>query len=54
MILVTHDLLLARYAAERTIVLHKGEIVEAGRSAELLERPAHAYTRALLAALPRL
>jgi peptide/nickel transport system ATP-binding protein len=54
MILVTHDLLLARRAAARAMVLYKGEIVEAGRSAELLERPAHAYTRALLAALPRL
>jgi peptide/nickel transport system ATP-binding protein len=54
MILVTHDLLLARYAAARAMVLHKGEVVEAGDSAELLERPSHAYTRALLAALPRM
>jgi peptide/nickel transport system ATP-binding protein len=54
MILVTHDLLLARYAAARALVLHRGKIVEEGDSTALLERPAHSYTRALLAALPRL
>ena len=54
MILVTHDLLLARYAAARALVLYRGEVVEAGSTARLLERPAHSYTRALLDALPRL
>ena len=54
MILVTHDLLLARYAAERGIVLRSGEMVESGKTAELLKNPSHEYTRALLAALPRL
>ena len=54
MILVTHDLLLARYAAKRVLVLHRGEAVESGDSTELLKRPVHAYTCALLAALPRL
>ncbi|MDR1623176.1 MAG: ATP-binding cassette domain-containing protein [Synergistaceae bacterium] len=54
MVLVTHDLLLARYASTRGVVLYKGEIVESGDTGELLERPSHDYTRALLAALPRL
>jgi peptide/nickel transport system ATP-binding protein len=54
MILVTHDLLLARYAAARGLVLYKGEAVESGGTTELLERPSHDYTRSLLAALPRL
>jgi peptide/nickel transport system ATP-binding protein len=54
MILVTHDLLLARCAAARGLVLYKGEAVESGRTAELLEHPSHDYTRSLLAALPRL
>jgi peptide/nickel transport system ATP-binding protein len=54
MILVTHDLLLARRAARRAIVLYKGRVVESGGTDELLERPTHSYTRALLAALPRL
>jgi peptide/nickel transport system ATP-binding protein len=54
MILVTHDLLLARRAARRAIVLYRGRVVESGGTDELLERPTHSYTRALLAALPRL
>jgi peptide/nickel transport system ATP-binding protein len=54
MILVTHDLLLARYASARGLVLYKGEVVESGRTAELLSHPTHDYTRSLLAALPRL
>lgn len=54
MILVTHDLLLARYAAEYALVLWKGEIAESGSAADLLEKPTHPYTQALLAALPRL
>jgi peptide/nickel transport system ATP-binding protein len=54
MILVTHDLLLARRAAQRALVLYKGEIVESGDTSELLEHPSHHYTRALLAALPKL
>jgi len=54
MILVTHDLLLARYATERGMVLHRGEMVESGRVKEFLENPSHEYTRTLLTALPRL
>ncbi|MDR1508988.1 MAG: ATP-binding cassette domain-containing protein [Synergistaceae bacterium] len=54
MIVVTHDLLLARRAARRGIVLYRGEIVDEGDSSVLLEHPSHEYTRALAAALPRL
>jgi ABC-type glutathione transport system ATPase component len=54
MIMVTHDLLLARGAARRGIVLYRGEIVDEGDTSALLERPSHAYTKALAAALPRL
>lgn len=54
MILVTHDLLLARYASSRAMVLCRGEVVEEGDSSALLENPSHSYTQSLLAALPRL
>ena len=54
LVLVTHDLLLARYTAARAIVLYKGEVVEQGDTCAIMERPQHAYTQALLAALPRL
>jgi oligopeptide/dipeptide ABC transporter ATP-binding protein len=34
--------------------MHRGEIVETNATAEVFARPAHPYTRALLAAAPRL
>ncbi|MDR1966224.1 MAG: ATP-binding cassette domain-containing protein [Synergistaceae bacterium] len=54
MIIVTHDLLLARRGASSGIVLRKGEVVDEGETADLLEHPAHEYTKALVAALPKL
>jgi peptide/nickel transport system ATP-binding protein len=54
MVLVTHDLLLARHAAERGMVLRYGEMAESGGTSELLENPSHEYTRTMLAALPRI
>jgi len=52
-LLITHDLgLVARYAA-RAVVLRAGRAVESGPAATLLRAPAHAYTKALVAALPR-
>ena len=49
-LLITHDLASARYLADRIVVLHRGRIVEAGPSREVVDAPAHPYTRALLAA----
>ncbi|MDR3230077.1 MAG: ATP-binding cassette domain-containing protein [Synergistaceae bacterium] len=54
MILVTHDLLLARRAAKHGMVLRGGEVVESGDTADLLRHPNHEYTKALVAALPKL
>ncbi|NLL36458.1 MAG: ABC transporter ATP-binding protein [Fretibacterium sp.] len=54
MILVTHDLLLARRAAGRAVVLRHGVSVETGDTAALLQNPVHPYTRALIDALPRM
>jgi len=42
------------HLAGRIAVMYLGAIVEEGTRAEVLERPAHPYTRALLAAVPRL
>ncbi|MBY0364300.1 MAG: dipeptide ABC transporter ATP-binding protein [Phreatobacter sp.] len=51
--LITHNLgLVARYA-HRALVMRQGEIVEEGSARRLLAAPRHAYTRALLDALPR-
>jgi peptide/nickel transport system ATP-binding protein len=49
---VTHDIASARYIGDRTMVMYAGHIVEGGRSDELLDEPAHPYTRLLLEAVP--
>jgi peptide/nickel transport system ATP-binding protein len=50
---ITHDLgVVAKICASMT-VLHAGRVLEEGLTAEMLARPRHPYTRALLAATPR-
>ena len=50
LVLVTHDLAVMAQLADRVAVMHQGEIVEQGAATELLLRPRHPYTAALLAA----
>ena len=50
---ISHDLTLVRYVCGRTLVMYLGRIVEEGPTEELILRPAHPYTRALVAAVPR-
>jgi oligopeptide/dipeptide ABC transporter ATP-binding protein len=50
---ISHDLTLVRYICSRTLVLYLGRIVEQGPTEEIISRPAHPYTRALIAAVPR-
>jgi peptide/nickel transport system ATP-binding protein len=51
---ITHDLSVVSYLADRVAVMYLGKIVEQGRMEEIFSSPAHPYTRALLAAAPRL
>jgi len=51
---ITHDLSVVRYLADEVAVMYLGRIVERGRAAEIFREPLHPYTRALLAAVPRL
>lgn len=51
-LMITHDLASARYLADRIVVLHAGRVVEEGPTEELIRAPRHAYTRALLDAIP--
>lgn len=51
---ITHDLAVARHIADRVLVLKEGEVVEEGAPDKILTNPQHAYTQALLTAVPRL
>ena len=51
-LVVTHDLGLAWNIADRVAVMYLGRIVEQGTTEELLLRPRHPYTRALLSVVP--
>lgn len=54
MIFISHDLSVVHYIADRIAVMRKGRIVEYGEADEVFSSPQHEYTRALLAAVPRL
>jgi oligopeptide/dipeptide ABC transporter ATP-binding protein len=51
-ILITHNVAAVRFVADRVAVMYLGQIVELGPVRQVLERPVHPYTKALLAALP--
>jgi peptide/nickel transport system ATP-binding protein len=53
-VFVAHDLAVVRQIATRTAVMYLGSIVEIGDNAGLFSRPAHPYSAALLAAVPKL
>jgi microcin C transport system ATP-binding protein len=52
LLFITHDLGIVRRFADRVCVMQAGAIVEQGATAEVFARPAHGYTRRLLAAEP--
>ncbi len=53
-ILVTHDMGVISEIADRVVVMRHGKVVEQGATSSILDAPAEPYTRALLAAVPRL
>jgi len=52
MIFIAHDLSVVKHVSDRIAVMHQGRIVELGPTLDIMERPQHPYTRALLAAIP--
>ena len=49
---ISHDLSIVRHVSDRIAVMYLGRVVEAAPADELFARPAHPYTKALLAASP--
>lgn len=49
---ITHDIASARYIADKTNVMYAGRMVEGAESTELIDAPAHPYTKLLLSAVP--
>jgi peptide/nickel transport system ATP-binding protein len=49
---IAHDLSMVRYLCQRLAVMWRGRIVETGPTEAIFENPRHAYTRALLSAVP--
>lgn len=53
LLMITHDIATAMRHADRVVVMRAGRIVETGPTHEVVARPRHEYTRALLSAVPQ-
>ncbi len=49
---ISHDLAVVKNVSDRIVVMYLGKVCEIGSTAEIYSRPAHPYTRALLASIP--
>ncbi len=52
-IFISHDISVIRYFCDRIAVMYRGRVVETGDTLEVCDNPQHAYTKALLSAVPR-
>lgn len=52
--LITHDMSVIKYLADRVAIMYLGEIVEIGTTDEIFNSPTHPYTKALLSAVPQI
>ena len=53
-ILITHDMSVIEYLADRVAIMYLGEIVEIAKTEEIFKNPLHPYTKALLSSVPQI
>lgn len=51
---ISHDIAVVAHLSQRIAVMYRGQIVEFGLTAEIIENAQHPYTKSLLGAIPRL
>jgi peptide/nickel transport system ATP-binding protein len=52
-VFISHDIGVIRYISDRAAVMYRGRVVETGSAEQVCDAPTHAYTQALLSAIPR-
>lgn len=52
LVFITHDLRVAAQICDAVLVMHRGKVVEHGTPSQIFDRPQHAYTKQLIAAVP--
>jgi len=52
-VFISHNLAAVGYLCDRVAVMYRGKVVETGETNQVCDAPTHAYTQALLSAIPQ-